>query len=34
MGGGLGLLYEGSKKDSDGMGKDKTIHLFGIRLDF
>ncbi len=34
MGGGLKLLYEGHKADSDGAGSDKTAHLFGIRLDF
>jgi len=34
LGGGLKLLYEGHSADSDGMGKDKTTHLFGIRLDF
>ena len=34
MGGGFKLLYEGNKEDSDGAGSDKTIHLFGVRLDF
>jgi len=34
LGGGLKLLYEGHSADSDGMGSDKTTHLFGIRLDF
>ncbi len=34
LGGGLKLLYEGHSNDSDDMGKDKTTHLFGIRLDF
>ncbi len=39
LGGGLKLLYEGNKKDTDGFkvddkGKDKTVHLFGISLDF
>ena len=34
LGGGLKLLYEGKSADSDGMGSDKTNHLFGIRLDF
>ena len=34
LGGGLKLLYEGHKSDSDGMGEDDTTHLFGIRLDF
>ncbi len=34
LGGGLKLLYEGKSSDSDGMGKDDTTHLFGIRLDF
>ena len=34
LGGGLKLLYEGNKKDSDGAGKDTTNHVFGMRLDF
>ena len=34
LGGGLGLIYEGHKLDSDGAGKDATTHLFGVRLDF
>ncbi len=34
LGGGLNLLYEGIKFDSDGSGADKTTHLFAIRLDF
>ncbi len=34
MGGGLGLLYEGISMDSDNTGNDKTVHLFGVRLDF
>ncbi len=34
LGGGLKLLYEGIKKDTDGTGGDQTDHVFGIRLDF